>query len=172
MTNRQHPAKSSAGCSASQAVHSAPHTPATPRQPIVLRDETDLLLAAAWLRRVLAFHRADSCWVLYGPSDDYDRLIGTDVNETLRSPDDLAEAQRWAITLIDRDDELFQHEHNLTRHVGLQVTEWRPVQFGAQHGYTPLFNITQRCAVNVGDLDPATGEDCPCRSAGTAQTAH
>ncbi|MFC7530158.1 hypothetical protein [Actinoplanes sp. GCM10030250] len=131
---------------------------------IVLSDEADLRRTRRWLTRLLVFDRSHGCWVLLTPGDDHAFLLLDDMNQQLHTATQVQDAQQWAAQLIERED---RHEYGDSSAIPLTVTAWQPVRYAALDGYAPLTNFTPRCEIG-GDLDPATGRDCPCQPTTTS----
>lgn len=165
-----------------------PHTPQlrasryeTPRPPgsagtaITLSTEAELKWAMRrWLMLLLAFDRAEGCWVLLEPDEDRASLTVGEIYEELTDPL-AAEAAQEAVAeeLADeaRLGEIRMCElSECPTPVQFRVTEWRAVWHAGHRGYAPLFAGSQACHIPVTDLDPATGSACFCRKRAGAVT--
>ena len=122
-----------------------------------------------WLVMLLAYDRAEGCWVLVGRDDDADELVVMEINEELTDPQMVRLAQRWAAEWIETETSgaTLCELDGCSKSLRVQVSEWRTVWLAGVRGYAALFVGTQPCHIPVSDLDPATGSGCFCLKRGS-----
>ena len=117
-----------------------------------------------WLVMMLAFDRAEGCWVVLGHDEDGDGLVVFEINDELTDPRTAWPAQQWATKLIEEEssDLTLCELDGCGKNLPVRVSEWRAVWLAGVRGYAALFQGTQSCHIPVTDLDPATGSACFC----------